>query len=73
MKYQKILKLMSSGNFTIAYHDNEAPSLYEGKWKYEELEDKEEIDLTDWYYENGYCPSVVSLLVDALGGESTSI
>jgi len=43
----------------------------EGKWKYEELEDKEEIELP--YCELGYMPEIVVLLVEALGGNYDSV
>lgn len=65
-----ILELLRSGDFTVSYHDNATPGLYKGKWKYEDLEDAEEIELANW--EDGYCPQIVSLLVEALGGKSNS-
>lgn len=72
MKEADIIKLLKTGNFTIAYHDNESPSLYEGKWKYEQLESKNEIDTND-YGRHGYCPHIIYLLVKALGGKTDSI
>lgn len=66
-----IIELLKSGNFTIAYHDNQSPSLYEGRHTYEELEDKEEIQLE--IFDGGYVPDIVCYLVEALGGRSTSI
>lgn len=71
MTNKKIVELLKSGDFTIAYHDNESPSLYAGKWKYEQLEDKNEIDYG--FGSDGYCPLIVTLLTKALGGKSDSV
>lgn len=69
----KIIKLLQSGNFTLAYHDNEYCTLHEGRKKYEDIDfDKDSgIDIDG---ENlGYAPSEVVLLVKALGGKVDSI
>jgi hypothetical protein len=71
MKKEEIIKLLKSGKFTIAYHNNCCPSLYKGIWAYEKLENKKEIETEQ--FDNGYCPGIVSLLTEALGGESDSI
>lgn len=67
----RVVELMRSGNFTIAYHDSEVASLYEGKYKYEDLPESAEIQYEDW--SEGYCPKIVSLLTRALNGKSDSV
>ena len=65
----KIIQLLKSGDFTVAYHDNGVCSIYKGKHKYEDLPDSiYEPDDTD-----GYAPEIVELLVKALGGKIDSI
>ena len=73
MKYnrKKVVELLRTGNFTIAYHDNQSPSLYKGKLDYDQLENKKEIDLEG--VGDGYCPQIVCLLVEALDGYYDSI
>ena len=71
MTEKEIIKLLKSGNFTIAYHDNCAPFLYQGRCTYEELDSAEEIEYED--FDDGYCPAIVALLVKALNGNSCSI
>ena len=72
MTRKQVIELLKSGDFTITYHDRCSPSLYKGKWKYEQLENKEEIEY-ETYLETGYCPLIVELLAKALGGKSDSI
>ena len=69
--YKKIIELLKSGDFTIAYHDNDSPYLYKKKLEYDDLPEKE-------YYQfdsnhDGYIPEVVFLLVKALGGATETI
>ena len=79
MSDKKLIELFKSGNFTIIYWDNQAPSVYKGKWNYNkecEKDDykemtKAEIEFND--YEYGYCPKIVELLTKALGGKSDSV
>jgi len=71
MTNNKIIELLKSGNFTIAYHDNQSPALYKGHWEYEQLENKKEIPIDN--FDDGYCPEIVALLTKALGGKSTSV
>lgn len=68
---KKILELLRSGDFTISYHDNGYCSLSKGHHKY-----SDEVDTIKDFDNNeteGYVPSVVALLVKALGGKSNSI
>lgn len=72
MEEKEVIELLRSGNFTVAYHDNDAPCLYKGKWKYEDLEEeKEEVVIS--CMTDGYCPYIVELLVKALGGVTDSV
>ncbi len=69
---EKILKLLKSGDFTIAYHDNGYCCLYEGRHEYDKLPKKE----FQGFYDDdgdGYLPPIVHLLVTALGGASETI
>lgn len=66
------LKLLKSGDFTIAYHDNGQCTLYKGKHEYDSLPEKGVADYYDHDGE-GYLPPIVQLLVDALGGASETI
>lgn len=72
MTDKKIIELMKSGNFTIAYHDNGQCSLYKGKFEYDDLPEKSEHDF-EYGDSEGYTPHVVQLLVKALGGASETI
>jgi len=69
----KILKLLSSGNFTVAYHDNGQCALYEGKYKYDDLPEESfyDFEMNDNYI--GYAPAIVCHLVKALKGKCESI
>jgi len=69
----EIIKLLSSGNFTIAYHDNGQCDLYRGKFKYDDLPEEAEFgfDMNDNYV--GYAPAIVCHLVKALKGNCESI
>ncbi len=80
MNQEEVVKLFKSGNFTIAYWDNEAPTIYKGHWNirdeyekddYKELE-KHEIDI-DMFGGSGYVPEIVDWLAKALGGKTYSI
>lgn len=76
---EKILKLLRSGKFTIVYWDRGEATLYKGKWDYNKEFQKDEyermnkyiIEFQDW--SQGYCPTIVELLTEALGGISDSI
>lgn len=67
---KKIIEILKSGDFTIAYHDNGYCNLYKGKFEYDDLKGKP-IEFDDW--EDGYTPDVVKQLVEALGGKVVSI
>ena len=70
MTRNKILELLRSGNFTIAYHDNQCCLLYKGHHEYDNLPSKEiEMPL----FGEGYTPPEVELLVEALKGKVVSI
>lgn len=79
MTQRQIVNLLKSGNFTIVYWDSQDPTLYKGKWDYnKEFEkddyatmDKSKVDYSWW--DEGYVPGIVTLLVKALGGKSDSI
>lgn len=73
MKKSEIIKLLKSGNFTIAYHDSDCCYLYKGRMSYDELAEKnaEEINFDGW--SDGYIPIEVEYLVEALGGKVDSI
>lgn len=68
---QKIIDLLKSGNFTIAYHDNGYCCLYRGKYLYDELPEREDFSF-DMEGAEGYAPEIVSLLAKALGGRTES-
>jgi len=71
MDKEEIIKLLKSGNFTIAYHDNGEASIYRGHYEYEELPEKELYSAEDFF--NGYIPEVVEMLVNVLGGKVVTI
>lgn len=70
---KELIKLLKSGDFTIAYHDNGVCSVYKGRHQYDDLPEKEdwEFDMNDNY--NGYAPAIVCYLIQALGGKCESI
>ena len=75
MTEQDLIKLLKSGNFTIAYHGNQEGCIYEGRIdNYNKLPvDGEPIDDSyPWAYD-GYLPYIVRALVKALGGKALSI
>lgn len=69
---KELIELFKSGDFTIAYHDNGHCCVYAGKWNYDDLPEKEEAEF-DYSDAEGYCPTIVSLLTKALGGETQTI
>lgn len=72
-KENKIIDLLKSGDFTLAYHDRGSCTLYKGKHEYGEWKSKDlvyDFDGSDSY---GYMPSEIELLVQALGGNCDSI
>lgn len=68
---KKLIELLKSGNFTLAYHDNDDCCLYEGHQKYDDLEADSEI--FSFGPSDSYAPSEVILLVEALGGKCRSL
>lgn len=73
MTDKKIIDLLKSGNFTIAYHDNGQCGLYKGKLDYDDLPEKEERLFEGNHAALGYAPEIVCILVEALGGKIDSI
>ena len=79
-KKEEVIELFKSGDFTIVYWDSDDPTIYKGKWNYDEEDEKDEcremfesqIDVS-MYNMNGYAPDVVAWLVEALGGKVDSI
>ncbi len=69
---KQIVELLKSGDFTIAYHDNECASLYIGKHQYDDLKEEDEVSLSNCI-EDGYIPLEVNLLVQALKGQVQTI
>jgi len=71
MKKEKLLEILKSGDFTIAYHDNGYCNVYRGKFEdYEDLKGKP-IEFDGW--EDGYAVVETQYLVEALGGKVVSI
>lgn len=73
MKKSEIIKLLRSGNFTIAYHDSDYCCLYKGKMAYEELSEKNSKEINFDGMSDGYIPIEVEYLVEALGGKVGSV
>lgn len=73
MTNKKIIELLKSGDFTIAYHDSGEPTLYKGRHKYDDLPNESIDFVPDYHGTNGYVPPLVDLLVKALGGKTDSI
>jgi hypothetical protein len=73
---KELIKLLQSGNFTIAYHDNGECCLYDKKIKnIDRLIDNEEKSIESFSDcdSDGYLSIIVELLVEALGGKSLTI
>lgn len=73
MTEDNILKMLQTGDFTIAFHDNDYCCLYKGRYKYDELPEKEDVAFDMNVDREGYAPYVMSLLVAALNGKIESI
>lgn len=78
---KELLKLLKSGNFTVASHDYGQVSIYEGKCAgYNKFDAEGEADFPSKAKEvgdfnlgdsqGGYMQDVVALLVEALGGSN---
>lgn len=72
MTKAQLIRLLKSGNFTIAYHNQGVCSVYRSKMEYEKLPKTELIEIEDNDGE-GYAPGIVELLVEALNGACVSI
>ena len=72
LKKIEIIKLLRSGNFTIAYHDNGYCCLYKGKMEYDNLPEEGEVAEFEGLGD-GYIPIIVETLVNALKGKVVSI
>lgn len=79
MTQEKIIEMLKSGDFTIIYWDNEEPTLYQKRWdRHEEYERDEYATMNKFEVvfgatNNGYVPTIVELLTEALGGKADSI
>ncbi len=73
MTKNKIIELLKSGNFTIAYHDSDCCYLYKGKMTYDQLSEKNAKEINFDGMSDGYIPIEVEYLVEALGGKVDSI
>lgn len=73
MKKSDIIKLLQSGNFTIAYHDLDCCYLYKGRMSYDDLAEKDAEEINFDGITDGYIPIEVEYLVEALGGKVDSI
>ena len=71
LSQNEAIELLKSGNYTIAYHDNGSPSLYNGKHEYDSLPKKEVYIFEENF--NGYIPEVVFCLSEALKGAVETI
>lgn len=69
---EKLLKILKTGNFTIAYHDLGYCVIYKGHHEYDKLP-KIELFESDNCCNDGYIPEIVELLVEALKGKVISI
>jgi hypothetical protein len=72
MTTNKVIEIMRTGDFTIAYHDNDGGCFYKGKYKYEDLPEEADYEF-DLYGQSSYLPEAVELLTRALGGKSNSV
>lgn len=76
---EQIVEMLKSGDFTIFYNNNEAPTLYQKRWDMEEECERDEYETLNKFevefsdFNSGYCPEIVRLLTEALGGLSGSI
>lgn len=69
-----LVKLLRSGDFTIAYHDSGDYAIYNGQYdSYDELPELAHAVYQDESSGDGYVPSEVDLLTVALGGIAISI
>jgi len=71
MEREKVIELLKSGKFTIAYHDQGYCTIHKGKISYEETGDDQVRDCDNTF--NGYIPEIVQLLTEALKGWVVSV
>ncbi len=71
----EIISLMRTRKFTIATHDRGAYSIYVGRYfDYEELPEEADYEVIDGGTDDeGYIPSIVSYMTEALGGSTLSV
>lgn len=80
MTHEEKIKVLRSGKFTLYFHDNDesAWSVYD-TFVPDDVEDWDDFDRKHKLFEGtgfggiGYCPEVIVLLVEALGGKVDSI
>lgn len=79
MTKKETLEVLMSGNFTIRYDDNGSGVIIEGKYDdYSDTYKGEDNEPRGRTYDfdghgDGYTPTIVELLAEALGGNTTSI
>lgn len=79
MTREETIEILKSGNFTVRYDDNGSGTIIEGRFDdYEDTYDPESGENNGRSFEfggwvDGYTPEEVEMLVEALGGRSTSI
>ena len=77
--HKKPLEVVLSKDFTIIYWDRGVASLYDKKWVQHEEEERDGYEtmnkflVREYSFEKGYCPHIVGLLTEALGGNHDSI
>lgn len=73
---KRIMEVLRNGNFTLTYKDSGVCNLYIGKYSLSKIPKTlvpfMEFDNDDNEFD-GYMPIEVSLLVEALGGKSSSV
>jgi hypothetical protein len=75
-KKKQIIELLKSGNFSIITWDNDLYSLYEGRnINIQNFDDKcrKEVYEFESSERDGYCDLIVTVMAEALGGNTSSI
>lgn len=74
MSRKKLLEIISSGNFTVYFHDNGCCNLYKGKFTQNQIEsEKFQEDPIFESEGSSYYTDLEELLVDALKGKLWSV
>ena len=73
MLKENLVQLLKSGNFTVAYHDNQEGAIYQGRAdNCNKLPEDDKVDNFALWDNEGYLPYIVRVLVEALGGKALS-